>query len=75
MVSITFLFLLSDIGQLSMDWKARNIYWSDIGFSWIAMKPLAASFGTTNSLDSTFRVVVDKYLEKPTGVAAHPLKL
>ncbi|XP_053404897.1 low-density lipoprotein receptor-related protein-like [Mercenaria mercenaria] len=63
-----------DIGQLAIDWLGRNVYWADTGYGWIAMKKLPAGINQHNSADPNFRLVVDTYLEKPTGIVVHPEK-
>ncbi|XP_060593844.1 low-density lipoprotein receptor-related protein 4-like isoform X2 [Ruditapes philippinarum] len=61
-----------DIGHLAIDWLGRNVYWTDAGFGWIAMKHLPENITQINSADQNFRVVVDEFIEKPTGIVVHP---
>ena len=60
---------------MTVDWLGRNVYWTDAGFGWIAMKHLPDSVLQINSANPNFRLVVDKYLYKPTGIVVHPEKL
>ncbi|XP_052784567.1 low-density lipoprotein receptor-related protein 4-like [Mya arenaria] len=60
------------VGQVTIDWRARNVYWADGGYGWIAMKPLPEDISRHNSLDTTMKVVVDQQLDTPTGIVVHP---
>ncbi|XP_052217150.1 low-density lipoprotein receptor-related protein 4-like isoform X2 [Dreissena polymorpha] len=63
-----------DVGQVTIDWRAGNVYWADAGYGWIAMKELPDDVTTHNSLDPHFRVLVDRRLDMPTGLAVFPEK-
>jgi hypothetical protein len=63
---------VTDIGHLAIDWLGRNVYWTDAGFGWIAMKHLPENITQINSADQNFRVVVDEFIEKPMGIVVHP---
>ncbi|XP_052783950.1 uncharacterized protein LOC128219862 [Mya arenaria] len=62
------------VGQVTIDWRARNVYWTDAGFGWIAMKALPKNITSHNSLDTRMKVIVDHQLETPTGIVVHPHK-
>lgn len=66
--------LFADVGQVTVDWLGGNVYWADEGFRWIVMKPLPGQNNQIFSLDPNFRIVVDKYLDKPRGLTAYPQK-
>ena len=59
---------------MSVDWRGHNIYWTDSVYGWIAMQKLPADITRHNSLETSFRLVVEKYLHTPTGIAVHPHK-
>ncbi|KAL4219821.1 Low-density lipoprotein receptor-related protein 4 [Mactra antiquata] len=61
-----------DIGQVAVDWRGRNVYWTDTGYGWIAMKKLPVSLNTHDSTDHRFKVILNKYLQQPSGIAVHP---
>ena len=69
-----FTFLHIGVGQMTIDWLARNVYWTDSGYGWIAMKSFPESIATVNSLDRSFRVIVDTFLDVPTGIIVSPTK-
>ncbi|WAR27296.1 hypothetical protein MAR_013000, partial [Mya arenaria] len=60
------------VGQVTIDWRARNVYWADGGYGWIAMKPLPKNISRHNGLDTRMKVVVDQQLDTPTGIVVHP---
>ena len=61
----------SRVGHLAVDWLSGNVYWCDGSFGWIGMLPLPV---TTDDayLNNKFKVVVDKYLDIPAGIAVAP---
>lgn len=61
----------SSVGHLTVDWLSGNVYWCDGSFGWIGMLPLPA---TTDDapVNNKFKVVVDKYLDIPAGIAVAP---
>jgi len=64
--------MFSDVGQLTIDWRARNVYWTDAGFRWIAMKQLPDNIAAHNSMDTYMKVVLDSQIDIPTGIVVHP---
>lgn len=57
------------VGQIAVDALSNNIYWCDGLLDWIAMKPLTVT-STTTSL--TYRVLIDRDLHQPEGLALDP---
>ena len=61
----------SCVGHLTVDWLSGNVYWCDGSFGWIGMLPLPAT--TDNApINNKFKVVIDKYLDIPAGIAIAP---
>ncbi|XP_033119828.1 low-density lipoprotein receptor-related protein 4-like isoform X4 [Anneissia japonica] len=51
---------------MTIDWLAQNVYWVDEGYNWIKM---------TNYLrGGREATIVDTGLERPSGIACHPIK-
>lgn len=67
-------YLSTGVGQLCVDWRGHNIYWTDSVYGWIAMQKLPPNILTHNSLQTSFKLVVERYLHTPTGIVVHPLK-
>lgn len=61
----------SSVGHVAVDWLSGNVYWCDGTFGWIGMLPLPASVERA-SINDKFKVVVDKYLDIPAGIAVEP---
>ncbi|XP_063406226.1 low-density lipoprotein receptor-related protein 6-like [Mytilus trossulus] len=59
------------VGHVAVDWLSGNVYWCDGTFGWIGMLPLPASVERA-TINDKFKVVVDKYLDIPTGIAVEP---
>lgn len=57
------------VGQIAVDVLSNNIYWCDGLLNWIAMKPLSVTNATTSL---TYRVLVDRDLHQPEGLALDP---
>ncbi|XP_056013215.1 low-density lipoprotein receptor-related protein 2-like [Ostrea edulis] len=53
-------------GQIASDYVSKNLYWCDFFYRWIVMKPAYTSNNTI------YRVVIDKDLEHPDGIALDP---
>ncbi|XP_061171396.1 low-density lipoprotein receptor-related protein 2-like [Saccostrea echinata] len=60
----------SGVGHVAVDWVSSNVYWSDSLFGWIGLQALPRNIETI-SFNSKFRVVVDKFLDVPSGLAVH----
>ncbi|XP_071949391.1 low-density lipoprotein receptor-related protein 2-like [Antedon mediterranea] len=54
------------VDGLAIDWLAKNVYWVDEGYNWIKM--------TGYDLESAEILIADTGLERPSGIACHPLK-
>lgn len=50
-------------GQIAFDYVSSNLYWCDTYLNWIAMKP------AYNFNDSIYKVIVQKDLNQPEGLA------
>ncbi|XP_033126704.1 low-density lipoprotein receptor-related protein 5-like [Anneissia japonica] len=51
---------------MTIDWLAQNVYWVDEGYNWIKM---------TNYFSGGYEAtIVDTGLERPSGIACHPIK-
>jgi hypothetical protein len=61
----------SSVGHLAVDWLSGNVYWCDASFGWIGMLPLPVTTDNV-TLNNKFKVVVDKYLDIPAGIAVAP---
>lgn len=53
-------------GQIAIDYVSSNLYWCDTYLNWIAMKP------AYNFDDSIHKVIVQKDLNQPEGLALDP---
>ncbi|XP_062567174.1 low-density lipoprotein receptor-related protein 6-like [Saccostrea cucullata] len=56
----------SDFGQIAFDYISNNLYWCDSLHKWIAMKP------AYSDNDTIYKVVVQKDLYQPEGLALDP---
>jgi hypothetical protein len=63
----------SGVGHVAVDWISNNLYWTDSLFGWIGLQTLPKSVETVYP-NKKFRVVVDKFLDIPSGIAVHPNK-
>jgi len=66
---LIFLFLLLDVGSaegLSIDWLSRNIFWTDSSRDTIEVASLDDS--------SLRKVIINKGLVNPRGIAVHPTR-
>jgi hypothetical protein len=54
------------LGQIAFDYLSNNLYWCDSLLDWIAMKP-----AYTNN-ETIYKVIVDKDLKQPEGIALDP---
>ncbi|CAG2188094.1 LRP4 [Mytilus edulis] len=59
------------VGHVAVDWLSGNVYWCDGTFGWIGMLPLPVSVERA-TINDKFKVVVDKYLDIPAGIAVEP---
>uniref|UniRef100_K1QI54 Low-density lipoprotein receptor-related protein 4 n=1 Tax=Magallana gigas TaxID=29159 RepID=K1QI54_MAGGI len=59
----------NSVGQIAVDVLSNNIYWCDGLLNWIAMKPLSVTNATTSL---TYRVLIDRDLHQPEGLALDP---
>ncbi|KAL3848551.1 hypothetical protein ACJMK2_019402 [Sinanodonta woodiana] len=62
----------SGVGQLAVDWVSGNCYWVDTVYGWIVMQAIPKDLSRLNSLNPNFKMVVDTYLDIPTGIAVYP---
>ncbi|KAK3594169.1 hypothetical protein CHS0354_013660 [Potamilus streckersoni] len=62
----------SGVGQLGVDWVSGNCYWVDTVYGWIVMQAIPKDFSKVNSLNPNFKMVVDTYIDIPTGIAVYP---
>ncbi|XP_033095344.1 low-density lipoprotein receptor-related protein 1-like [Anneissia japonica] len=53
------------VEAMAIDWLAQNVYWVDEGYNWIKM---------TNYLGEGESLIVDLGLERPSGIACHPIE-
>ncbi|XP_056012123.1 low-density lipoprotein receptor-related protein 4-like [Ostrea edulis] len=53
----------TSLGQIAFDYVSKNLYWCDSLLDWIAMKPAYTSNNTI------YKVVVDKDMKQPEGIA------
>ncbi|XP_062566069.1 low-density lipoprotein receptor-related protein 4-like [Saccostrea cucullata] len=60
----------SGVGHVAVDWVSSNVYWSDSLFGWIGLQALPKNLGSA-AFNTKFRVVVDKFLDVPSGLAVH----
>lgn len=58
--------LSASLGQIAFDSVSNNLYWCDSMLSWIAMKP------AYNSDNKIYRLIVQRDLKKPEGLALDP---
>ncbi|XP_062604090.1 low-density lipoprotein receptor-related protein 4-like [Saccostrea cucullata] len=69
--SLTFSVIFSGksyaFGQIAFDHLSNNLYWCDGFLNWIAMKSL-----NVNNTNTTYKVIIDKHLEQPEGLALDP---
>lgn len=63
----------SGVGHVAVDWISSNVYWTDGLFGWIGLQTLPRSIETIQP-NKKFRVVVDKFLDVPSGIAVHANK-
>lgn len=56
------------VGQLAVDWIAKNVYWVDALYDWIAVRSYA------RSARKYTRVIIETELDRPEGIAVHPLE-
>ncbi|XP_056013210.1 low-density lipoprotein receptor-related protein 4-like [Ostrea edulis] len=64
--SITFKGRSGSLGQIAFDYVSKNLYWCDSLLHWIAMKAAYTSNATI------YKVVVEKDLKQPEGIALDP---
>lgn len=56
------------VGQVAIDWIAKNLYWVDGLYNWVAVRAI-------NSTDeSDMKVLFHDHIDEPQGLAVHPLK-
>ncbi|XP_033119841.1 low-density lipoprotein receptor-related protein 6-like isoform X2 [Anneissia japonica] len=53
------------VEAIAVDWLSQNVYWVDEGYNWIKM---------TNYYRGHEATIVDTGLERPSGIACHPIK-
>lgn len=63
----------SGVGHVAVDWISSNVYWSDSLFGWIGLQALPRNL-EGSAFNRKFRVVVDKFLDIPSGLAVHANK-
>lgn len=55
--------------QLAVDWLSHTVYWTDSVFRWIVAAP-----GQLDKLENDyFKIIVDKHLDAPDGLALDPI--
>ncbi|XP_048247287.1 low-density lipoprotein receptor-related protein 4-like isoform X1 [Haliotis rufescens] len=59
------------IGELAVDWLNFNVYWCDSVYSWIGLQALPRD-PSRISFNDKQRIIVEKSLEKPYGIAVAP---
>ncbi|KAK3586652.1 hypothetical protein CHS0354_024257 [Potamilus streckersoni] len=62
----------SGVGQLAVDWVSGNCYWVDAVYGWIVMQAIPKDLSRFDSRNPNFKMVVDTYLDIPTGIAVYP---
>lgn len=60
----------SGVGHVAVDWISSNVYWSDSLFGWIGLQALPKNIESA-AFNRKFKVVVDKFLDIPSGLAVH----
>lgn len=63
----------SGVGHIAVDWISSNVYWSDSLFGWIGLQALPKNIHNA-AFNRKFKVVVDKFLDIPSGLAVHASK-
>uniref|UniRef100_K1QLD4 Low-density lipoprotein receptor-related protein 6 n=1 Tax=Magallana gigas TaxID=29159 RepID=K1QLD4_MAGGI len=63
----------SGVGHVAVDWISSNVYWSDSLFGWIGLQALPKNIHNA-AFNRKFKVVVDKFLDIPSGLAVHTSK-
>lgn len=56
------------VGQLAVDWISQNVYWVDSLYDRIGVRSYAVS------AENYTRVIVETDLDRPEGIAVHPLQ-
>ena len=57
-------------GQIAVDWISSNVYWSDSLYGWVGLQALPRNIEGSEFI-RTFKILVDRFLDSPSGLAVH----